>query len=135
MDRANLLQALSDQFRNRPEIVAAWLFGSQARDSAKTTSDVDVALLLRDGKPRSVADFEILVEIQAELEKTLRCEVDVVAANGAAPDLLFRVLRDGVLVHESDHNRRILFEVAARNEYWDLLPILELYRKTVLRGA
>lgn len=57
------------------------------------------------------------------------------AANGAAPDLLHRVLRDGVLVHENDHAQRIQFEVRARNEYWDLLPILELYRKTVLKGA
>lgn len=135
MERSALVQYLSSYFRDRQEIVAAWVFGSQARGTARASSDVDVALLLRDGPPRSATDFEPLTEIQCDLEEALRSDVDVVAANGASPDLLHRVLRDGVLVHESDHERRILFEVAARNEYWDLLPILDLYRKTLLKGA
>ena len=38
-------------------------------------------------------------------------------------------LRDGELVYESDRARRVNFEVAARREYLDLLPILRRYRK------
>ncbi|MCA8950527.1 MAG: nucleotidyltransferase domain-containing protein [Planctomycetes bacterium] len=135
MDRAELLQTLGDYFRTRPEVLAAWLFGSQARATARADSDVDVAILLQGGAPRSVPEYGLLTDIQADLEAVLRRDVDVVVCNGAAPDLLHRVLRDGVLVHESDHERRILFEVAARNEYWDLLPILDLYRRKLLEGA
>lgn len=135
MDRATIERTIEKHLRDREEVVAAWLFGSQARGTARADSDVDVAVLLRDGAPRSLADLQALDAIGAELETALQCEVDVIACNGAAPDLMHRVLRDGVLVHERDHERRIRFEVAARNEYWDLLPILDLYRKTVLRGA
>lgn len=53
--------------------------------------------------------------------------------NGAPADLVHRVLRDGVLVHEADRSGRIRFEVAKRNEYFDLLPILRRYRR--LEGA
>lgn len=55
--------------------------------------------------------------------------------NGAGPDLLRRILRDGEVVWESDHRRRLEFEVQARNEYFDLLPVLQLYRRTVLGSA
>jgi hypothetical protein len=55
--------------------------------------------------------------------------------NDAAPDLLYRIRRDGILLHESDHRRRLLFELQARNEYWDFLPVIERYRRTVLGKA
>jgi hypothetical protein len=44
-------------------------------------------------------------------------------------DLVHRILVEGILVHERDRSRRIAFEVRARNEYFDMLPILERYRK------
>jgi predicted nucleotidyltransferase len=135
MERTELARTLGDYFRGRAEVAAAWLFGSQARGTAGPRSDVDVAVLLRGGAPAALARSDYVAAVQGDLEGALRKAVDVVVANGAAPDLLFRVLRDGVLVHEVDHERRILFEVAVRNEYWDLLPILDRYRKTLLRRA
>jgi hypothetical protein len=42
-----------------------------------------------------------------------------------------RVLRDGVLLLDHDRSARIAFEVRSRNEYFDLLPILERYRRRV----
>ena len=44
---------------------------------------------------------------------------------------MHRVLRDGILIDEADRAARIRFEVAARNEYFDLLPILQRYRRSV----
>jgi hypothetical protein len=35
----------------------------------------------------------------------------------------------------TDHERRIDFDVQARNEYSDLLPHLQRYRRDVLRRA
>jgi hypothetical protein len=42
------------------------------------------------------------------------------------------VLRDGQLLIERDRRARSAFEVARRNEYFDLLPYLRQYRQ---RGA
>lgn len=67
--------------------------------------------------------------IAGDLGRELRLEVQVVALNGAPADLVHRVLRDGVLVHEADRSARIRFEVAKRNEYFDLLPVLRRYRR------
>jgi hypothetical protein len=52
-----------------------------------------------------------------------------VILNDASPDLVHRVLRDGLLAFESDRSARIRFEVHARNEYFDLLPVLNDYRR------
>ena len=49
--------------------------------------------------------------------------------NGAPVDLVHRILRDGRLLVERDRSARIAFEVRARNEYFDLLPMLRLYRR------
>lgn len=134
MDRAQILEGLRHYFVGKSGIVAAWLFGSVARGDAKAHSDVDVGVLLT-RQPRTLQELEPIATIQADLETLLRREVDVVPMNGAAPDLLHRILRDGTLIHETDHRRRIEFEVQARNEYWDLLPILEHYRRTLIRRA
>jgi hypothetical protein len=40
-----------------------------------------------------------------------------------------RLLRDGVLVHDSDRSARIRFETRLRNEYFDVPPRLHRYRR------
>ena len=56
--------------------------------------------------------------------------VQVVVLDSAPPDLVHRVLRDGVLVLENDASRRVRFEVASRRESLELVPILQCYRRT-----
>jgi len=63
------------------------------------------------------------------LERLLGKPVDLVILNRAPLDLIHRVLRDGVLVYESDSPSRIRFEVQARSAYFDLLPYLRQYRR------
>ena len=46
------------------------------------------------------------------------------------PDLVHRVLRDGLIVLENNRSTRIRFEVNARNAYFDILPTLRRYRRT-----
>ena len=107
--------------------VAVYLFGSFGRGTARENSDVDVGILFEkapaptlEGQPYSM---------EADLAGLLGREVDVVALNDAPADLVHRVLRDGRLVYEGDRSARVRFEVAARNQYFDLLPILREYRR------
>lgn len=135
MDPASIISALRAYFAGREDVVAAYLFGSVARRAARATSDVDVGVVLAAGTPRDLDAYDAVLIIQADLEERFGCAVDVVAMNGAPVDLVHRILRDGVVVHESDHRRRMLFELQARNEFFDLQPILEYYRRTVLGSA
>ncbi len=110
------------------EIAAAYLFGSHARDEAHSGSDVDLAVLFTN-EPASMLGGPAS-RIEAELERELARPADVVVLNRVPADLVHRVLRDGILVCENDPSLRIRFEVAKRNEYFDLLPMLRRYRRT-----
>ena len=111
----------------RPGIAAAWLFGSVARGTARPGSDVDVAVLTGDPAIRGIEALRLGLE--GELERALGMPAQLVILDHAPADLAHRVLRDGILLCEPDRSARIRFEVRARNEYWDLLPYLEEYRK------
>jgi len=132
MDSATVLEHLRAFFPARKDVVAAYLFGSVARGTAGPRSDVDIGVVLTSGQPQDLGAIGAITNMHDELEGLLRREVDLVVLNGASPDLLHRVLRDGILLFERDHERRIEFEVQARNHYFDMLPTLDLYRRTVL---
>jgi predicted nucleotidyltransferase len=108
-------------------LVAAYLFGSVARGTDSSDSDVDVGILLRIAPSGDLNDLRF--ELEGNLERALGQRTQVVVLNNAPPDLLHRVLRDGRLLVERDRAARIRFEVRARNEYFDLLPILNRYRR------
>lgn len=135
MDRSATIAELQRYFAGRREVVAAWLFGSVARGDVRETSDVDVAVLFAGSKPRVIEDFDIAFAIQDDLEAVLHRSIDVVVMNGAPLDLAHRILRDGVLVHDSDSERRREVELQVRTQYFDFLPLLLRYRDSVLRGA
>ena len=108
-------------------VVAVYLFGSVARGQAGRSSDVDVGVLFEVPPPATLQGMHL--DLAAELEAAIGRPVDLVVLNRAPADLIHRVLRDGILVIERDRSRRIQFEVKARNEYFDLAPIRERYRR------
>jgi predicted nucleotidyltransferase len=126
---ARLTEACRDA---QPDVLAVYFFGSLARDTGGSQSDVDVAVLLREPAARGPSATEALLD---RLEQAARRTVDLVVLNGAAPDLIHRVLRDGVLLLDRDRSQRIRFEVQARNEYFDLEPIRRAYRRTGAAGG
>ena len=109
------------------DVVAAYLFGSVARGTAKRGSDVDVAVLLRADPPRTVDGLRLGLE--GELERALGLPAQLVVLNRAPSDLTHRVLRDGILLLDRDPSARIRFEVDTRNRYFDLQPFLRRYRR------
>jgi predicted nucleotidyltransferase len=110
-----------------PEIVAVYLYGSQARGTAQAGSDVDVAVLLAGGAPQTLQNPAR--DLERQLEASVRLPVEVVVLNGASADLVHRIMRDGIVLLDRDRPARLRFEVQARNEYFDLEPLRRLYRR------
>ena len=130
VDTANSVERLRRAFRGREHgIAAVYLFGSVARGESHAGSDLDVAVLLEPAPERGTYE-SLRLDLHAALESELGREIDFVVLNHAPPDLSHRVLRDAVLVIEPDPSARVRFEVRARNEYWDLKPYLDEYRRT-----
>ncbi len=119
---------LRSHFAAHPgDAAAVYLFGSVARGEAGGESDVDVAVLFGGDPPGGLAGLALPLE--GELERRLGRPVQLVVLNRAPVDLVHRVLRDGIVVLDRDPGARIRFEVRARNEYFDLLPMLRRYRR------
>lgn len=137
----DLLTKLKSVLDSHEDVIVAYLFGSAARGELRPSSDVDIGILVS-APPRKAglameASGPTLTSLRGDLEDALReavhRPVDLVILNHASPDLIHRVLRDGVLVIERDRSARIRFEVNARNDYFDVLPFLLRYREAALR--
>jgi predicted nucleotidyltransferase len=109
------------------DIVAAYLFGSVARGTSGARSDVDVAVLYTATPPSTLEGLPL--DLAGRIEHLVKRPVQVIVLNTAPADLVHRVLRDGVLLLDRDPSARIRFEVQARNEFFDLQPILDRYRR------
>ncbi|MBI5364398.1 MAG: nucleotidyltransferase domain-containing protein [Planctomycetes bacterium] len=128
MDRDALIARLKAELATRtPPIAFAYLFGSFGRGDQGPKSDVDLAVF--HCAPPDPGLAGPILDLEAHLARDLRREVQVVDLRKAPVDLVFRILRDKVVLVDRDKSARIGFEVHARNEYWDLKPILDLVRK------
>jgi predicted nucleotidyltransferase len=123
---ASLEQHIADVFSSRTDVAAVYLFGSTARGTPRSGSDVDVAVLFDAPPPRTLNGPRFVIE--GELERALGTPVDLVVLNDAPVDLRTRVLCDGRLLVERSPSARIAFEVRTRNEAFDLEPVLARYR-------
>lgn len=103
-----------------PGVAAAWLFGSQARGTARPDSDVDVAVLFT-ARPRGFEEQPW--ELEARLTQVAGRPVQVVVANTAPADLVRRVLAEGQLLVDRDRSARVRFQVQSYKEYWDMAPL------------
>lgn len=109
--------SLKAQLQEEP-ILAAWLFGSAARDDMGPLSDVDVALL-----PRSGLDdrerLRVIGRIASAAQKAWGVgHADVVFVDEAPPDLAFEAVQ-GELLIDHDPDGRILKEARIASIYHD----------------
>jgi predicted nucleotidyltransferase len=121
----DLRAQIIDFFATAPGVAAVYLFGSTARGDDHADSDIDVAVLFEVTPPKTLHGRFAL---GGELERALGRPVDLIVMNDAPVDLRIRILREGELLVDRNRAIRIAAEVRTRNEYFDLEPVLTLYR-------
>ncbi len=78
-----------------PEVERVLLFGSRATGGHRQRSDIDLAVLCPDADARVWARIEELVE-----EAPTLLPIDLVRLDEADPELVARILREGIVLHE-----------------------------------
>lgn len=78
----------------RHAVKRASIFGSYARGTAKSRSDVDFLIEYK-GKDKSLFD---LVDLKSDLEETLDRKVDIITYNSIYPKLRERILAEQIVI-------------------------------------
>jgi predicted nucleotidyltransferase len=110
----------------RPEVIAGFLIGSRARGDAGPLSDIDIAVIHRDGlgpRERLALRLGLLADAAAALGTE---EVDVVLLHETPPAMRHHALGDGVVLFDRDPGARLRFALAAFHEYVDTEPLRRL---------
>ena len=114
-----LVETLRESLAHRKELLAAWLFGSQASGRACPDSDVDVAVL---GSELLTLDQRLA--LQAELERALQQpRIDIVDLRRASPVLGYEALH-GVRLFERAPEEVAEFASLVGREYESAMALL-----------
>ncbi|MBI4770119.1 MAG: nucleotidyltransferase domain-containing protein [Chloroflexi bacterium] len=127
VDSERITSSLSAYARSRLDIVALYLYGSRASDTARPDSDIDVAVLLAS----SVTDT---TRAELELEREMGSlpglgAAEVVVLNRVPLKLAAEVLTTGRRIYVRDEEARIEFEFDTMRQWWDEQPWREEYNR------
>ena len=101
----------------------AVMFGSAARGTARSDSDVDVGVLLDDD--------DDLPALRVALERAVARSVDLVSLRTAPPLLRFEIARAGQLLVERDPHAWVEFRAHAMIDWWDWAPTAQIMHRAV----
>lgn len=101
MDPDLIKNIIVHYFEERPEVIAAYLFGSYARGHARPSSDIDIGVLVEhEAFPK---DEELTMAYTVDLARLLRKDFHVVIMNNAGEGILAQIFKHGKCILEREH--------------------------------
>ncbi|MEK7557934.1 MAG: nucleotidyltransferase domain-containing protein [Patescibacteria group bacterium] len=111
-------------------VVFTYLFGSQVKGKTDFESDVDLAVYLNESCKDFFKTRLVLIEI---IQDVLKKKVDIVILNEIKSIFLkFVIIKEGKVIFEKNHEKRVDFELKIMREYYDFLPFIKEYNKAYL---
>jgi len=107
--KSNLISQLKNYYKEKPEIIAVYLFGSQATAKTGSSSDVDVGILL-DIRDRAT-EIEKRNQYMVDLANILRREIHPVILNSAGEELMRQIFAKGKCILVKDRKKLALFKM------------------------
>ncbi|MDO8996524.1 MAG: nucleotidyltransferase domain-containing protein [Sediminibacterium sp.] len=89
------IESIKNYFKTKP-VLKAYIFGSQVRDVANSSSDVDILVDL-DYTQKIGLQF---IQMKLDLEKLLESEVDLVSSNGLSKYIKPIIEAEKLLIYE-----------------------------------
>jgi len=120
MDIPKLKRTLLPIFLLYPkEIIAAYIFGSTVKGTMSSSSDIDIAVLLRSGDKKKGATLKF--RLYADLCRKLKSnDVDLLLLNLSGNLVLNNeVIRQGEVIYSSDDEAREEFELKILHRHTD----------------
>ena len=127
------LSSLIDFFKAQNDVVAVYLFGSRASGTAGPLSDIDIAVLLKEGLGKEMYSEKEVNYLSRANDILHTDEVSFVLLNKAPLTIKYGVITDAKILFSRDEDARFSFEERVMDEYMDFRPVLEEYDREVLR--
>lgn len=105
----NLTTRLKQYFKDKPEVIAVYIFGSQATGKKKRSSDVDVGILLNT-KDRAT-EIEKRNQYMVDLADILRKEIHPIILNSAGEELMRQIFTKGDCILIKNQKKLSLFKM------------------------
>ena len=96
-------------FKDKPEVIAVYLFGSRATGKSHRSSDVDIGVLL-DTNDQAVQTTR-RNQYMANLANILRKEIHQVILNSAGEELMRQIFTNGACILAKDQKKLSLFKM------------------------
>jgi predicted nucleotidyltransferase len=126
------VEGMARYFAARSEVVAAYLFGSVAKGTARPQSDVDVAVLF-DARLDPFERTDRYLSMLGALSDFVRGELDVQTLNQASPFFCSQVVKYGRVIYERTRAERIAFEVRTMAHFADTKPMRDFFTQVLYR--
>ncbi|HDQ04307.1 MAG TPA: nucleotidyltransferase domain-containing protein [Deltaproteobacteria bacterium] len=128
MEQDRAINKLKEYVKEKGFLLA-YIFGSRALGKAGSLSDYDIAILCA-----SRPDSKFIYQVAHELANILRTDkIDVINLSAAPLELQYKIIKDGILLHEENKYTRIEFEANVLSRYFDFLPVLRKQREDILK--
>jgi len=118
-------------FKGRDEVSALYIFGSFGKGRQKGESDIDIAVLVDESKPRKRSLDSLKKEYYSASAGFSLRPVDIVVLNAAPAFLKHRILKTGKVLFDRNRKLRVRFTANAIIEYLDYKPIEDICLKAV----
>jgi len=123
------IRALQEALQNYPQVLFAYLFGSQATGNVTPMSDVDIAVYFADDLS-STQQFKLQLHLIGVLGQALqRNDVEVAVLNNEAIVLHYEVVNTGKLIFSRSDEAQNEFFVRSIRKYFDTEPLRAYFRK------
>ena len=132
LERGWVEESLKIYFKNRSEVLLAYLYGSYLGSKVSSFHDIDIAVLvaprLKEALDREMP-YGYRAFLGAEVAHVLKYDsVDIILLNNAPPLLLRRVIGTGKLIFCLSEKERIRFELESLKRHADTAHIRKIKR-------
>lgn len=132
MNFEEINQKIRPIFEKDKDILFAYVFGSQVIGRTNFESDVDVAVYLDEKRVKDF--FEKRLKLMGDLEGIFKKQTEVVILNEIRSIFFkFVIIKEGKVIFERDHLKRVDFELKTMEDYYDYQPFLEKYNQAYIK--
>jgi hypothetical protein len=118
------VEKLTRALEQIPSVRLAVLFGSAAKGTLGSDSDIDVGVSL-------YRDADSSPTLRVELERAVDCQVDLIWLDEAPPLLRFEIAREGRVLVEREPYAWADFRARAMIDWWDWAPTARMMHQVM----